>query len=140
MYELKKKFKLEIGSLNQIFSFISEFISNNDLDKDTSYNLDLCIEELFTNMVKYNQKKSGEMEISLGIVENNLIVVLTDFDVKPFDMTTIPDYDRKKKIEDRPVGKLGIHLIKNLMDTIEYQYKDNNNIIILTKNIRSAYV
>ena len=104
------------------------------------HDLDLGIEELFTNMVKYNQKQEGEVEIDLEVRDKDLIVSITDFDVPPFDITKSKEYDTKMDLKKRPIGKLGIHLIKIMMDKIDYRYENNNNIITLTKHMGKLHV
>jgi serine/threonine-protein kinase RsbW len=49
-------------------------------------------------------------------------VTLTDYDVEPFDITTAPDADVNLPIEQRRPGGLGLHIIRRLLDSIEYEY------------------
>jgi len=137
---MKKKFALDINSLQDVFKFIDSFDAKYHLGAATRYAVDLAIEELFTNMIKYNQKKSGEVEICLDLKENNLIISLTDFDVEPFDITKVKEYNSKQKIEKRPIGKVGIHLIRKMMDKVDYRHQDNNNIITLIKHMEKSRV
>jgi anti-sigma regulatory factor (Ser/Thr protein kinase) len=137
---MKKRFALDIKALKDIFEFIDAFDTKNHLNTATRYAIDLAIEELFTNMIKYNQKKSGEVEISLSLKEQNLIISLTDFNVQPFDITKVKEYDSRQTVEERPIGKVGIHLIRKMMDKVDYRYQDNNNIITLIKHLERSRV
>jgi serine/threonine-protein kinase RsbW len=132
---MKKKFALDIKALKDIFKFVDSFEARYDLDTATRYTIDLTLEELFTNMIKYNQKKSGEVEIALNVKEKNLIISLTDFNVAPFDITKVKEYNSRQTVEKRPIGKVGIHLIRKMMDKVDYRYQDNNNIITLIKHL-----
>jgi anti-sigma regulatory factor (Ser/Thr protein kinase) len=137
---MKKRFSLHIQSLDLIFHFIDTFVTRSDIKKDIHFQINLVIEELFTNMIKYNQKSGGEVEINLDIKDKKLIISLTDFDAPPFDMTKVKPYDTRQKIEKRPIGKVGLHLIKEMMDQIDYQYQNNNNIITLIKHMEKSRV
>ena len=133
---MRKRFTLDMDSLDGIFRFIGEFVHTSNIDEGVYFQIKLAVEELVTNMIKYNQKQGGETEIYLGIEENNLVISLTDFDVPFFDITKVKEYDTGQVIEERPIGKVGIHLIRKMMDTFEYHYQDNNSIIILKKHIK----
>ena len=54
---------------------------------------------------------------------------------KPFDPTTKGDVDTTLPAEERSIGGLGIHLVKQLMDNIQYEYKDGHNVLTLKKKI-----
>lgn len=56
---MEKKFKREIKSLDKIAHFISEFITKNRIDESLSFPINLVIEELFTNMVKYSTESTS---------------------------------------------------------------------------------
>ena len=138
---MKKKFRLNIQSLDKLFDFIAAFIDSSGLDKSIGFQIDLVVEELFSNMVKYDHKSNdGRVELELKMQQNDLIIVLTDFNVRPFDPTKSERYDTSQNLEDRPIGKLGIHLVNQITDQIEYRYENNNNIIKLTKHTGSTNV
>jgi len=134
---MENTFKREINSLDKIFDFISEFSIQNNLDDSTVFTINLIIEELFTNMVKYHVSNPHKVFISLAKNENVLTIVLIDYDVEPFDLTKVQEYDRHKPLEARTPGKLGTHFIKKMMDNIEYDYKDRQSKITLTKYLRN---
>lgn len=137
---IQKRFALDINALDAIFSFIAEFVNASDINEGVHFQINLVIEELFTNMIKYNQKKSEEVEIYLGLKDNNLIISLIDFNVPPFDITKVEKYDNRQAVGERPIGKVGIHLIRQMMDKVDYRYQDNNNIITLTKHMEKSRV
>jgi len=80
------------------------------------------VEELFTNMVKYSTMSSAAVRIDLARIDGGVQVTLTDYDVEPFDVTQAPDADIELPIEQRKPGGLGLHLIRRLVDSIEYEY------------------
>jgi anti-sigma regulatory factor (Ser/Thr protein kinase) len=134
-FTMKKEFKRELKSIEQIFGFISVFLEKYKLDDSISFTLNLVIEELFTNMIKYNTESTSEILIELDKKEGNMIVTITDYDVEPFDVTRKKEVDVKAHLQDRRVGGLGIHLVKNMVDKIDYEYKNRESRITLTKRL-----
>lgn len=132
---MEKKFKRDISSLEKIFDFIGDFVTKNKFDDSITFTLNLVVEELFTNLVKYNEETSQDILISLNQDRNKLIVSLTDFDVEPFDVTKSGEVDVDQSIKKRKVGGLGLHLVKQLVDKIDYEYKDRESKITLIKNL-----
>jgi len=132
-----KKFKRNLSSLDDIFEFIDEFSVKTGLDESVVFTMNLVVEELFTNMVKYTSGNTNKILLELKKEENNLIIHLTDFDVDPFDITETAEVDTKQSLEERRVGGLGIHLVKEMMDKIEYEYKDRQSKIILIKHLEN---
>lgn len=132
---MEGKFKRQIESLENISHFISQFITTNKIDDSLAFSINLIVEELFTNMVKYNTESSNDISISLKKDDRKLIIRLVDFGVKPFDVTKTGEVDTHQALEDRKVGGLGIHLVKRLVDKIDYEYSDGQSRITLVKNL-----
>ncbi len=138
---MQKKFKREISSLEQVFDFIDRYFSGNTVEKSVLFSVKFVIEELFTNMVKYNVSDShSDILLNLDKHGNRLIITLTDFGVDRFDITEVQDADVSLSLEDRKVGGLGVHLIKRMVDSIDYHYSNRESTITLTKNLESEYV
>ena len=134
---MDKKFKRALSSLDEIYKFINKFSSKTDLDESIVFTINLVVEELFTNMVKYASETTNEILLELKKDEDDLVIHLTDFDVEPFDITKTAEVDTKQLLEERRVGGLGIHLVKEMMDKIEYEYKDRQSKIILIKHLEN---
>jgi anti-sigma regulatory factor (Ser/Thr protein kinase) len=99
--------------------------------------LNLVLEELFTNIVFYGFADDPAQERRIGIdfsrADGVLIVVVTD-DAKPFNLLEqAEDPGVDKPLEERDIGGLGIHFVKTVMDSVEYARRDGKNIVTLTK-------
>jgi anti-sigma regulatory factor (Ser/Thr protein kinase) len=132
---MERKFARTIDALDDVFGFVSEFAVHNGLGDSVAFKLDLAIEELFVNMVKYNPDSHSDILISISKGDDSLVLTLTDFDVEPFDVTAADAYDIGQPLESRPIGSLGIHLVKSIIDEISYEYKDRQSKITLIKNL-----
>lgn len=133
---MKKKFKRAFAALKQIFDFTSEFIDKNRLDDDTAFSINLAIEELFTNMVKYHPGNPNNILIDISKDPDKLVISLTDYDVEPFDITKAKEVNPNQNLEDRRIGGLGLYFVMKTMDNVTYEYKDRQSKITLIKRLR----
>jgi anti-sigma regulatory factor (Ser/Thr protein kinase) len=95
--------------------------------------VDFALEEIFTNMVKYNPDGKHDVSINLDKLGDRLRITLTDFDVEPFDVSKAEEPRIDVPLEERDVGGLGLHLTRKMMDDVDYEYVDRRSIITLTK-------
>jgi serine/threonine-protein kinase RsbW len=137
---MKKKFKRDISSLENIFKFLEDFEVNNKLDQSVSFAINLAVEELFTNMVKYRTDNPEDILIMLSMKANQVIVVLTEYQVEPFDINKTQAYDPTQPLAVRHAGGVGIHLVKKIIDKIDYQYQNGTSKITLIKHLEKIYV
>jgi len=121
-----RSFKRSIESLEDIFAFTAEAFASHQLDARLLPAVDLTLEELFTNMVKYSKTGEAEVRLDLTRVPGGVEVTLTDPGVEFFDVTRASDVDVTLPIEQRTPGGLGLHLIKKMVDFIEYQYLEES--------------
>jgi serine/threonine-protein kinase RsbW len=137
---MKEKFQRNLNSLERITQFIQSFVRQNGLSDDIKFAVELVVEELFTNMIKYYPESNAEIVIKLTKSKEKLILTLTDFNIHPFDITRVPEYDTAAPLDKRPIGKLGIHLIKKYMDDIHFEYQNKVTKLTLVKYLRDLHV
>ena len=104
------------------------------LSPDVSYLVSLAIEELVTNCIKYGYDDDGEhnIDIVLSVSDQALTMLVVD-DGRPFDPLALTTPDLSLEIEDRPIGGLGIHLLKELSDDIQYERHEGMNRLTVIK-------
>ena len=140
MPSVQKQFKRQLDSLVKVFDFIDQFVTRENVDDDAKGVVCLAVEELFTNMIKYEGANSNDISLELRVDGEVIIVQLVDHDVEPFDMTKRPVPDLGTLLKDRKPGGLGIFLTQKLVDDLQYQYVDRTSIITLKKNFRRKHV
>jgi len=99
--------------------------------------IDIAIDELFSNIARYAyHPEIGSAVVRVEVTEEPLAAIITFIDHgKPYDPLAKEDPDITLSAEDRGIGGLGIFMVKKTMDNIEYEYKDGQNILKITKNI-----
>ncbi len=118
----QRSFERKIESLQDIFAFTAEAFARLKIGPELLPAIDFTVEELFTNMVKYSRTSQAAVRLELRAIAAGVEAALTDYDVDPFDVTQAPDADVNLPIEERRPGGLGLHLIRRLVDSIEYHY------------------
>lgn len=87
-------------------------------------------------MVKYNATGESDIRIEMAVREHDLVVSITDFDTPRFDPAgEAPPVDVNRPLEERREGGLGIHLVKQMMDRIEYSHQNRTGTITLRKRL-----
>jgi anti-sigma regulatory factor (Ser/Thr protein kinase) len=137
---MERKFSRRIDSLEEIAGFVESFVDEAGLGEQESFDLNLIIEELFTNMVKYNPEGRHDISVQLDREGDALLVCLTDFDVEPYDVTQAPPVDTSQPLAERRIGGLGLHFIRKIADRITYDYENRNSRITVTKSVGPADV
>jgi sigma-B regulation protein RsbU (phosphoserine phosphatase) len=118
----QRAFRRSADALQDIFQFTSAFFRREQVDEALLHAVDFTVEELFTNMVKYSKMSDAAVDLRLTRIDGGVEATLTDHDVEPFDITQWPDANVNLPIEQREAGGLGIHLIRRLVDSIDYEY------------------
>jgi serine/threonine-protein kinase RsbW len=138
---MQRQFRRETKSLGEIFDFIDQFSASQPISDSVLFSVKFVIEEVFTNMVKYSiSDTQSDIMIFIDKSGNQLIIRLTDYGVNKFDITQAQDADITLPLGDRKVGGLGIHLVRRMVDSINYEYNNRQSIITLTKKLGSEYV
>ena len=123
----------EISKLNQ---FVEEIWEEFSLSPAIVFNLTLVLEEAVVNVINYAYPKEEHESIYLSarLHEGSIVLVLTDTGVE-FDPTLAPEADITLSAEERPIGGLGIFLIRQIMNEVKYERIDGKNILTLEKKL-----
>ena len=126
----------DIATITQLSELVETVCEEKGLDMALTMNLNLALEEAVVNVMSYAYPDSqGDVKVDIIIDDQKVVSILTDSGI-PFDPTQKGDVDTTLPAEERPIGGLGIHLVKQIMDKVSYQYVDNQNILTLEKNIK----
>lgn len=132
---ISARFHRSFDALDQVFRFTRRFYEREGVPAEERLVFDFCVEEIFTNFVKYNRGASQDIELALERSGDRVQARLTDFDVEAFDITTAPPVDISLAAADREPGGLGLHLIRRLVDEVTYDYTNGQSRITVTKRL-----
>lgn len=137
---MKATFQREIGALESVFEFTGRFAEARGLAEPSVYAMNLAVEELFTNIVKYGGSSGNDIDIALDVKGGELVIEIVDDGAEPFDPTGAPDVDVDRPLEERREGGLGIHIIRSIMDYMNYEYRDGTARVVMKKRLEDSDV
>ena len=95
----------------------------------------VAVDEIFANICMYAYNPDvGKVVIRIDIDEN-ITIEFEDGGVAYDPLTATKNPDTTAAIEDREIGGLGVHIVKNIMDSVEYRHVDNKNILTIKKKM-----
>lgn len=130
-------FRRDFGELENIFGFIGTVFSEYGIGDEHRFSIDLSVEEVFTNMVKYNADASGDIEIEVEYDAGSLFVRLLDHQLKPFDVSAVKPVDLDAYHKEGRIGGLGIHLVHQFMDEVKHEVNGNITTVTLIRKLSS---
>ena len=129
--------KNEMTEVSRMRGFFFSVCREHGIDEENAKTLNLAIEEWVANVINYAYPKGirGHVELTAKVEDGVMTLVVKDHGA-PFDPTEHEDADVEAELQDRPIGGLGIYLVKSIMDSMSYERSaDGYNILTLTKNI-----
>ena len=116
-----------------VIGFAGKILESADCPKKIRTRLEIVIDEIFGNIVKYSGADS--IRIRAGVDDEGMFVMTFIDNGDPYDPLDAPEPDTESDIDDRPIGGLGIFIVKNSMDGVIYEYKDGHNNLTIKKKI-----
>ena len=115
---------------------LTKFARQHDLTDSVLHDLNLVVGEILTNTISYGYTDTGEHEITVRLsVEPGEVTVEVEDDGQWFNPLEAPETDITKPLEDRAIGGLGVHLMRKLMDGLEYRRHQEKNLLIMKKHL-----
>lgn len=130
----RRAFPRTLDAVSDLLDWTERFFEAAAVPDDHRYGVQLGLEELFTNLVKYGAG-SHPIEVELVRRDSLLLASLTDEDVEPFDPTAAPDADTTLPLDARKPGGLGLHLVRRVVDRVDYTYRDRRSRTTLVKRL-----
>jgi serine/threonine-protein kinase RsbW len=135
--EYKFELKNDLSELKALHRHLNHWGEAIKLKAISISRINICLDELFTNIVSYGFNDDLEHIIKFTLnVDNNLVTIDIEDDGIPFNPLDKVDPDFPANVECAKIGGLGIHIIRSLMDNVYYERKQANNKLTMKKNIR----
>lgn len=129
--------KNNIQEVSRLSSFQKAFFEKMEIEKSLARQIRLAVEEAVVNVIEYAYPAGveGNVEVHMQTDGRRLRVVIVDSGV-PFDPTQKEGIDTSLTAEERQVGGLGIHLLREIMDSVNYEYINGRNTLTLIKKTK----
>ena len=127
-----------IENIPEVTAFVESKLEEIDCPTKIQNQIDIAIDELFSNIAKYAYTPdTGPATVKVEVEKDPLAVIITFIDHgQPYDPLTTENPDLSLPAEKREIGGLGIYLVKKTMDDIDYEYKNGQNILRIKKEIQ----
>jgi sigma-B regulation protein RsbU (phosphoserine phosphatase) len=137
--ELEIKLNNKVSELERFNQTLTEFGRRHGLAANVVHDLNLALEEILTNIISYGYTDNREHEIQVRLsVQPGEVRVYVEDDGQPFNPLEAPEPDITKPLEERTIGGLGIHLVRKLMDGLDYKRQGDRNLLIIRKKTQQA--
>ena len=126
----------DIHEISRLAGFVEDIAVEKQLTPSLTMNINLALEEAVTNVIcyAYPPGTDGTVDIRATVGDHQLEFTISD-EGKPFDPTAAPEANTEAGLAQRRIGGLGIHLVRQIMDNVRYEWKDGRNVLNLIKNI-----
>ncbi|MFP4368956.1 MAG: ATP-binding protein [Candidatus Kapaibacterium sp.] len=137
VHSKKLVLKNNIKDIEKLNETVEAFLKEGIIPEEDFFNINLALEEVFTNISSYGFKDGREhiIEINFIIDEKGIEITVTD-DGSEFDPLAVPDPDLNTPAEEREIGGLGIYLVKKLMDDVSYEHENGLNKLSIIKKFK----
>lgn len=124
----------DLTEIPRLATLVESFFRDHGIDSGFSVNVNLALDEVLTNIIShgYNDASAHTIHVTL-VLEKEVVKTTIEDDACAFDPRTAPPPDIESPLEARPIGGLGVHLVRQLMDRIEYVRSNGRNRLVLWK-------
>ena len=123
----------ELEGLSQI---LTQFGERHGMNRYAIFSINLALEEIVTNIISYgfDDQEEHAITVRLAFKDQEFTAEVEDAG-RPFNPLNAPEPDLEQPLEARPIGGLGVHLAKSMMDRIDYSCVQGKNVLRMTKRI-----
>ena len=127
----------EMAELRRLETWLQEFFAANQLPKSDVLTVFLVLEEVVSNIIVhgYDRAPGKEILVRLQLSEGNLRIEIEDR-AKPFNPLEVPPLQLADSIQDQEAGGMGVHIVRNIVDQLDYRRDGDRNRLTLLKSTR----
>ena len=140
MASVSAVFTNDRAEISRLAALAERFGQAQQLSDDEVMAINLVLDEVVTNVIDYGfEGFDGKPEIRLTMtIEGDQLTIQVDDNGRAFDPLQAAAPDLDLPLEDRPVGGLGIHIVRSVMNTVEYDRRGGRNLLTMHKTISRA--
>ena len=124
------------SEIQKIREEFESFAKENQMANDIRRNTQIALDEIISNTIEYGYEKYSDDKIKVNFLidQTNLVIEIID-NAKIYNILERNDPDISKSIEEKPIGGLGVHLVKSLMNEVKYDCINGKNHLTLIKQL-----
>lgn len=127
----------QLSELERVSHLVDAFGNTHGVAPKTIFEINVAIDEVLTNIISYAYPDGGDHEIIVHLsLTNGEFVVAVEDDGRPFNPLDLKLPDLDQSLAERPIGGLGIHLVRKVMDRLEYRREQDKNVFVMVKVVR----
>lgn len=126
--------KNDLAEIEALTQAVASYCREKGIDEAICYDVRLALEEVVSNTIKYGyeDQQAHTIHVRAGLERKELFLEVED-DAKAFNPLKAPGPDFSLPVEERPIGRLGIYLMRTVMDQVDYKRTATKNILRMTK-------
>jgi anti-sigma regulatory factor (Ser/Thr protein kinase) len=127
----------QLSDVAKLSSFVEAFGIAEGLAPEVVYSLNLALDEVVTNVIRYGHEDDGrEHPIVVRLaLERDVVTAQVEDDGRAFNPLEAPAPNLGASLDERPIGGLGIFLVRSVMNSVEYRREDGRNVLTMKKNL-----
>lgn len=131
---LSRRLPNRLAAIGEAADEIALFCETHGVPPAAIGHLNLALDEAMTNTIAYGWPEGGDHEIALVLsVGDGVVMAEISDDGRAFDPLQVPPPDLDADLESRPIGGLGVHFMKTLMDEVAYRHEGGRNVLTMRK-------
>lgn len=134
---MKLSLARDVAELDRIVAATRAYFAEHHIPQSLAYTVDLATEELFVNILRHGGGERDPVLLEMCATEDGVAVTLSATSPLPFDPRDAPEVDTRLGLQERRPGGLGLHLVKTVVSSLDYQYQDRESRIRFTATART---
>lgn len=124
------------SELERLSELVDTFGARHDLPPKVLFALNLALEEILINVISHGYRDTTDHQIIVRLaLDDGEVRAEVEDDAQPFNPLEAPAPDVSRSLEDRPIGGLGIHLTRKMMDELDYRRQGDKNLLVMRKKV-----
>jgi anti-sigma regulatory factor (Ser/Thr protein kinase) len=124
----------QLSEIEKAARLIETFGETHGLPPEIVFNLNLALDEIVTNIISYAYDDDADHRVKVHVaLDRDVVSVCVEDDGRAFNPLDAEPPDIRLGIDERPIGGLGVHIVRSLMDALEYRRENGRNIFIMSK-------
>jgi anti-sigma regulatory factor (Ser/Thr protein kinase) len=127
-----------LEEVRRMLAVVEDFVGVRRLPGRALFAIQVSLEEILTNIVVHGYGGEVDHDIRVTLRPDGLdaVEIVVEDDGRPFDPLDAPAPDITLAMEERPIGGLGVHLVRHLMDAVSYRRDGDRNVLTMTKHAK----